>query len=414
MFRLHMAEVRGHQRRLPDGLAQSIGKMRLCHPKIKHIAVWHEMLGYSGGLDPKRGTVQRHKPHSAMEETYESKLPDGFFRAVTGLDTGRTYDDFYGFLASAGIDSVKADNQFMPDCLTNAHARSETTYTYQKAWTEAVEKHFRHRGTARMSQTPQNLFGTFLAPSDRPTYLVHNFEDPSYDGPTSHAWHIICNGHNSLLTQHLNVLPDWGMFLTAGPFAKMHAVGRCLSGGPIQITDTPGKHNMALIDMMTARALDGSRVALRTETPGVALEPNVKPHTIFRLFRVGAVHQGASILGLFNFGDRKITELVRFDSWRGFDRNKQYLLRSHFDNRSDGPQSSRDQQPFAKATCNPMRVKLITAFPIHHAGGARFAITGLLGKMTGIAAVRKVDVHAEDGDRVTIRVALKALGIFGK
>jgi hypothetical protein len=84
---------------------------------------------------------------------------------------------------------------------------------------------------------------------------VRNSDDFFPDSPSSHTWHLFCNAHNALLTQYLNLLPDWHMLQTAGPFPGMHAVAQCLSGGPIYVTDVPGQHDKGLIDQMTAPTL---------------------------------------------------------------------------------------------------------------------------------------------------------------
>jgi hypothetical protein len=105
-------------------------------------------------------------------------------------------------------------------------------------------------------------------PTNKPRMLVRNSDDFFPDVEASHPWHIFCNAHNSLLTQHLNVLPDWDMFQTAHPWAGFHAAARCLSGGPIYITDPPGEHNIDLIRQMTAKTPRGNTVILRTSRSG--------------------------------------------------------------------------------------------------------------------------------------------------
>ena len=90
------------------------------------------------------------------------------------------------------------------------------------------------------------------------------------DVESSHPWHVFCNAHNAVFVQHLNCLPDWDMFQTLPAegrlnFAGLHAAARCVSGGPIYFTDEPGRHDVGLIEEMSARSVRGERVILRAD-----------------------------------------------------------------------------------------------------------------------------------------------------
>ena len=41
--------------------------------------------------------------------------------------------------------------------------------------------------------------------------------------------------------------PDWDMFQSTHPCAAFHAASRAISGGPIYVSDTVGKHNFDLL-----------------------------------------------------------------------------------------------------------------------------------------------------------------------
>ena len=113
-----------------------------------------------------------------------------------------------------------------------------------------------------MSQIPQILFHSQL-PQNRFAILVRNSDDFFPEVEASHAWHVFTNAHNSLFTQHLNILPDWDMFQTVHDYSGFHAAARCVSGGPIYITDVPGKHNVGLINQMTGQTTRGKTVIFR-------------------------------------------------------------------------------------------------------------------------------------------------------
>jgi len=187
-------------------------------------------------------------------------------------DVGRFYDDFYRFLTSCGVDGVKTDAQFMVDAWISANARRELTNTYLDAWAIASLRHFGERVISCMSQAPQILFRQQL-PQSRPTVPVRNSDDFFPNVPASHPWHIWANAHNALFTQHLNVLPDWDMFQTHHDRAAYHAAARCISGGPIYITDVPGEHDIELIKQMTGLTPRGKTVILRPSVLGKAMDP---------------------------------------------------------------------------------------------------------------------------------------------
>lgn len=72
------------------------------------------------------------------------------------------------------------------------------------------------------------------------------------DNPASHGAQIVSCAFNSLLFGHVAV-PDWDMFTTTikdKNIIRMHAIARCLSGGPIYLSDTSNNStpNRAALD----------------------------------------------------------------------------------------------------------------------------------------------------------------------
>lgn len=45
--------------------------------------------------------------------------------------------------------------------------------------------------------------------------------------------------------------PDWDMFQSTHPCAEFHAASRAISGGPIYVSDSVGKHNFPLLKRLT-------------------------------------------------------------------------------------------------------------------------------------------------------------------
>lgn len=215
---------------------------------------------------------------------------------------------------------------------------------------------------------------------------------------------------------HLNVLPDWDMFQTVHHFSRFHAAARCLSGGPIYITDRPGQHDGSLIGEMTANTPDDRLVILRPEVVGRTAEMYLQ-HTDARLLRIQARHGQASMLGLFNMGPTALTEFVflrDFLSSPDAGASTRFIIHRHGSISFTGPYALSADDPVAELMVGERGVEILTAHVVRKVGETSLAVLGLLGKMSGAAAV----IAAEYGEQplsstLQLRVSLKALGILG-
>lgn len=212
---------------------------------------------------------------------------------------------------------------------------------------------------------------------------------------------------------HLNVLPDWDMFQTDHPWSSFHGAARCLSGGPVYITDIPGKHDVSLIQKLTAKTIDGRSVILRPEKIGRTSEIYVA-HAEARLLRVETNHNTASILGLFNVGSRLLREMVNIAQMPGLVDGESYVIRQYSSSAISGPWSNLDNFPVVEVEVAECGFEILTATPIHTYGRTAISVLGLLGKMTGAAAIRSLSISTPaEFSQVEICVELKALGSLG-
>lgn len=274
----------------PSGLRAVTSNIRLKHPNIQHIAVWHALWGYWGGIDPDGEIAKTYKTIEAVRiDGKRRNLPlGGKVTLVAKEEVAKFYDDFYSFLSLSGVDAVKTDAQFMFDTLRDAGDRRDLFNTYLDAWTVSSLKHFSVKTISCMSQTPQILYHSQL-PSNRPAILVRNSDDFFPEVPSSHTWHVWTNAHNALMTQHLNLLPDWDMFQTVHDYSGFHAAARCVSGGPIYVTDVPGQHDVGLINQMTGRTIRDKTVIFRPSVVGKSLDQYVG-YDDEVLLKVGTYH----------------------------------------------------------------------------------------------------------------------------
>ena len=87
------------------------------------------------------------------------------------------------------------------------------------------------------------------------TENIYHFEDTALArasddfyprDPASSTPHIAACAYNSVFHSPI-VQPDWDMFHSKHPAARLHAVARAVSGGPIYISDKPGQHDVDLL-----------------------------------------------------------------------------------------------------------------------------------------------------------------------
>lgn len=410
----------------PRGLKATVGDIRSKYQHIHHIAVWHAIFGYWGGIAPEGRIAKEYK-------TTVVKLKDGVsggkITVVAEEDVDRFYRDFYQFLASCGVDSVKTDAQFFLDELQDADDRRQLIKSYQDAWSIAQLRSFSARAISCMSQAPPLIFHSQL-PSNKPRMLLRNSDDFFPEVPASHPWHIFCNAHNSILTQYLNILPDWDMFQTSHDYAAFHAAGRCVSGGPIYITDVPGQHDIDLIAQMTGNTPRGDTVILRPQTVGKSTSAyNAYDDAVLLKIStyVGMAQSGVSILGVFNCTPKPVTELIALDAFPGAE-NGTYVIRSHTDGRVSKPTSVASNAAFMHLDLAVRGWEILSAFPLQSfslqreagldaAGPKHISVAnlGVLGKMTGAAAIVNTDSYIErSSGRLRVWTSLKVLGQFGK
>lgn len=360
--------------------------------------------------------------------------------AVDPSDVHRMYDDFYEFLSSCGVTSVKTDVQFYLDLLASTPNRRAFTTAYQTAWTTAHLRHFAGKAISCMSQTPQILFHSFL-PVNTPRILLRNSDDFFPTIPASHPWHIFCNAHNALFVQHLNVLPDWDMFQTSHPYSSFHAAARCVSGGPIYITDTPGEHDLDLIAQITADNVRGQTVILRPSVVGKTISI-YDPYHEGQILKVGAYNgaaqAGSGILGLFNVSDHEISAMVPITDFPGATTaederhesqpTERFIIRSHVTGQISHPIAPGSPTPPSDLTLITLPIRgydILTAYPVYDfplqsprqsivsKTATSLAIFGLLGKMTAACAITSTNFEAVGTSKLRVYISLKALGTLG-
>ena len=412
----------------PNGLAAATAAIRERHRSISDIAVWHALMGYWGCVAPD-GEIARNYKTRLVE--FKSTYPGATTKTVVdSSDIHRMYKDFYTFLSSSGITGVKTDVQFALDELSSTIDRRELINPYISAWTQAHLTHLAGKAISCMSNIPQILFHS-LMPTTTPRIVLRNSDDFFPDVDTSHPWHVFCNAHNALFVQHLNVLPDWDMFQTSHPWSGFHAAARCLSGGPIYITDYPETHDIDLIHQMSAMNPRGQTVILRPSNTGktVGVYDKYDDKDVLKIgVYNGKADTGTGMLGVFNLGEAAINFVLPVTKIPGLSvapgqtrREGRWIIRSHVTKKITRPITP--IIPFTPETLLQQKLgvrgyDIWSALPVHSlklaTGEVEIAVIGLLGKMTGAAAIIDAKVSTTENEkRGRINVQLKALGKLG-
>ncbi|CAN1320623.1 Probable galactinol--sucrose galactosyltransferase 5 [Linum perenne] len=223
---------------------------------VDYVYVWHALCGYWGGLRPNvpglpPSVVVKPKLSPGLETTMEDLAVDKIVENGIGLVppelVHQMYQGIHEHLQSVGIDGVKVDVIHLLEMVCeNYGGRVELAKAYFKALTASVKKHFNGNGViASMEHCNDFMFlGTEAIALGR---VGDDFwcTDPSGDG-----CHMVHCAYNSLWMGNF-IHPDWDMFQSTHPCAEFHAASRAISGGPIYISDTVGKHNFPLLKRLS-------------------------------------------------------------------------------------------------------------------------------------------------------------------
>lgn len=145
-----------------------------------------------------------------------------------------------------------------------------------------------------------------------------------------------------------------------------------------------------------------------------------------RLLKVGTFaggKGGTGILGLFNVSKRPLSELVNINAFPGVEREEEYIVRAHTTGEVSDVLKMDSETPVISLSVEVKGHEILSAYPLRSftlsgadgsaSSASKVAVLGLLGKMTGAAAVIKSDMRIEGNGRLNVQVTLKALGKLG-
>lgn len=299
-----------HPRKFPRGLAPLAAVAKKAG--VRHFGVWHAFPGYWAGLDPA-GPLAARYCHHRQTGNIRPWNPDETRELVRVADDdiARFYHDFHRTLRAAGVDLVKVDGQSSLERFTAGQAgRATTMARWQEALQGAVAVHFRNQAIHCMCN------GSDVAYHLASTNVWRNSDDYfPRRGPEQQQMHLVRNAFNALWSAGF-AWPDWDMFQSHGIAAAFHGAARALSGGPVYVSDHPGRQDFALlrrIALPDGRVPAWDRPAL--PTPGsvftdplhtaapLVLHNRRGPLAALGLFHCWLGHEGRSIAATWRAAD---------------------------------------------------------------------------------------------------------------
>ncbi|XP_015069484.1 galactinol--sucrose galactosyltransferase-like [Solanum pennellii] len=279
---------------------------------IEHVYVWHALCGYWGGIRPNIPNMPDCKVISpklspdlqmTMEDLAVDKIVNNGVGLVPPEKVHEMYEGLHSHLESAGIDGVKVDVIHLLEMLSEDYGgRVELAKAYYKALTDSIRKHFKGNGViASMEHCNDFMYlGTETIALGR---VGDDFwcTDPSGD-PNGTFWlqgcHMVHCAYNSLWMGNF-IHPDWDMFQSTHPCAEFHAASRAISGGPVYVSDSVGKHNFQLLK--TLALPDGSILRCQhyaLPTKDCLFEDPL--HDGKTMLKIWNLNKFAGVLGAFN------------------------------------------------------------------------------------------------------------------
>lgn len=242
------------------GMGAFVRDLKEKFPSLDYVYVWHALCGYWGGLRPDTPGLPESKViapklspglQTTMEDLAVDKIVNNGIGLVPPEFADQLYEGLHSHLESVGIDGIKVDVIHTLEMLCEDYGgRVELAKAYFKALSSSVRNHFKGNGViASMEHCNDFMFlGTEAICLGR---VGDDFwcTDPSGD-PNGTFWlqgcHMVHCAYNSLWMGNF-IHPDWDMFQSTHPCAQFHAASRAISGGPIYVSDSVGKHNFELL-----------------------------------------------------------------------------------------------------------------------------------------------------------------------
>ena len=134
---------------------------------------------------------------------------------------------------------------------------------------------------------------------------------------------------------------------------------------------------------------------------------------------LGAAEVGTGIIGIFNVSQRPISEMIPLSKFPGVMQEQLYIVRAYTSGHVSGAIKVDDPDPLLHVSLEVRGYDIFSAYPLKGFVDDKLfqnlyvANLGLLGKMSGAAAIVNNNVTMLENQRILIDTNLKALGVLG-
>jgi hypothetical protein len=414
---------------------------------LDQVWVWHTLTGYWLGVD--NGTL--HFPHfpSGILDNDKSTSHEASVEHGIGIPSLDFFDHYHDYLQSCGVTGVKVDAQgvvgslrpykWNQECPSSQADPNTLVLNLQKALAKSVQSRFGQSKIIHcMAHAPDIIFSASQLYDSLP--FMRASDDHYPDNPHSHAPHVVACAFNSLILSHVSI-PDWDMFTTNVADARMvrlHAVSRCLSGGPVYISDTPSNVNRGVVDWICCR--DGTVLTCREAGLPIGKcllrDPLAWDSDPFVIFNTNGCNDSVTsgVLGVFHLAGSGTWDYEKLDYGPVYENlgappqrtvrvrpadiphfaqrikaDTLFLVLPFFSPREAVVLPTFDSEFTLKL--EPLECDAIAILPIHRAGSScEIVVLGIKGRINGAGSILSICVN--NNDEATLNMTVQGCGIL--
>ncbi|MFH0758891.1 MAG: Sip1-related alpha-galactosidase [Bacteroidota bacterium] len=293
--------------KFPNGFKSLNAALKSKHG-LKHVGIWHAYDGYWNGINPNSGLGEQYRDeifswdqHELVQDVNSETITYYFIRPDSDSLLA-FYESWHRYFADEGFTFVKVDNQLVSErmCVDN-YPIFYLAERMHAALYASVFKYF-EGGIINCMDMTNDAFYNFGK-----TAVARCVEDyfPEADGGIGYelerggaAAHVLMALYNSLYFSQM-VYTDFDMFESHNTFAEYHAVARAVSGGPIYVTDTPGKQNFGVLWPL----INSDGTILRADQPALLTEDCLFQLQDKKVLKAFSFAGKSGLLAAFNAAD---------------------------------------------------------------------------------------------------------------
>ncbi|MEM1553902.1 MAG: Sip1-related alpha-galactosidase [Thermoproteota archaeon] len=269
-------------KRFPDeirGVVESLKSLG-----VDLVGLWHTIDIHWSGFEEE---VLRE-----LGSGFFSKFVEGYVPPPTMEEAFKLYSRFFSWVRDNGLDFVKIDNQWVIHSLYEGFSMvGEAARNVELAMQAAA-----------YANGLDILNCMCMVPENYSNFLFSNAMRISIDyipfWKADAKLHTVFSIYNALLFNHI-AYPDYDMFMSYDPYAKIHAVARVFSGGPVYITDRETEKTN--IDLLKRFVLPDGRL-VRVDKPALPTRDVLfrDPYNEPVLLKIASEVNGSISIAVFN------------------------------------------------------------------------------------------------------------------